>query len=121
MIAHHTLIRNVTHRFLTATTVNADNSQAVATTGIISTFNEKRRLKADAIALCPLTARLHDRTSEARQQHIIVRTPCAPCIRATTQRHSPAKSLIRVTDRSVRDVRCKVTALYPIRTLISLF
>ena len=38
MIAHHTLIRNVTHRFLTATT------------GIISTFNEKRRLKADAIA-----------------------------------------------------------------------
>ena len=48
MIAHHTLIRNVTHRFLTATTVNADDSQA--TTGIISTFNEKRRLKADAIA-----------------------------------------------------------------------
>lgn len=50
MIAHHTLIRNVTHRFLTATTVNADDSQAVATTSIISTFNEKRRLKADAIA-----------------------------------------------------------------------
>lgn len=65
MIAHHTLIRNVTHRFLTATTVNADNSLAVATTGIISTFNEKRRLKADAIARREQTLRFRDCTRKS--------------------------------------------------------
>lgn len=71
MITHHTLIRNVTHRFLTATTVNADNSQAVATTGIISTFNEKRRLKADAIARREQTLRFRDYTRKPQALFVI--------------------------------------------------